>query len=57
MDSTGLIRIVGRIKEIIIRGGVNISAKEIEDVLMLHDLIDFAAVKFKWFLFSFFILI
>ena len=36
--------VTGRIKEIIIRNGENISAKEIEDVLYAHPLIADAAV-------------
>ena len=37
MDSEGYINITGRIKDIIIRGGENISPKEIEDFLYSHD--------------------
>ncbi len=33
MDSAGYVRITGRIKELIIRGGENIAPKEIEDLL------------------------
>jgi len=36
MDSEGYIRITGRIKDIIIRGGENIAPKEIEDLLRQH---------------------
>ncbi len=36
MDHDGFISIVGRIKDIIIRGGENISPKEIEDFLLVH---------------------
>ncbi len=36
MDSEGYVRITGRIKDIIIRGGENISPKEIEDLLRQH---------------------
>jgi len=36
MDSDGYIRITGRIKDIIIRGGENISPKEVEDCLRNH---------------------
>lgn len=39
MDADGYINITGRIKDIIIRGGENISPKEIEDFLYSHDLI------------------
>ena len=37
MDDEGYINITGRIKDIIIRGGENISPKEIEDFLYAHD--------------------
>jgi fatty-acyl-CoA synthase len=37
MDPDGYIRITGRIKDIIIRGGENIAPKEIEDRLREHD--------------------
>ena len=33
MDARGYVRITGRIKELIIRGGENIAPKEIEDLL------------------------
>lgn len=36
MDSTGVVRIVGRTKEMIIRGGINIFPREIEDLLQEH---------------------
>jgi fatty-acyl-CoA synthase len=36
MDEQGYVRITGRIKEIIIRGGENIAPKEIEDLLRRH---------------------
>lgn len=36
MDSAGYIRIVGRIKDMIIRGGENIYPAEVEDVLLGH---------------------
>lgn len=36
MDATGVIRIVGRTKEMIIRGGINIFPREIEDLLQGH---------------------
>ncbi|XP_015788945.1 acyl-CoA synthetase family member 2, mitochondrial [Tetranychus urticae] len=44
MDSKGYIRIVGRLKDIIIRGGLNIYPGEIEDALISHPLISFSAV-------------
>lgn len=37
MDDNGYVSIVGRIKDIIIRGGENISPKEIEDFLIVHE--------------------
>ena len=37
MDVDGYINITGRIKDIIIRGGENISPKEIEDFLYEHE--------------------
>ncbi|RWS20588.1 AMP-binding protein-like protein, partial [Leptotrombidium deliense] len=46
MDANGCFRIVGRTKEIIIRGGINIYPREIEDVLITHPLIKNAAVSF-----------
>ncbi len=36
MDEGGYVRITGRIKDLIIRGGENISPKEIEDLLLQH---------------------
>ncbi|HEY6401793.1 MAG TPA: AMP-binding protein [Blastocatellia bacterium] len=36
MDEEGYVRITGRIKDIIIRGGENISPKEIEDLMRRH---------------------
>jgi cyclohexanecarboxylate-CoA ligase len=36
LDADGYLRIVGRLKDVIIRKGENISAKEIEDVLARH---------------------
>ncbi len=37
IDSDGYVRITGRIKDIIIRGGENIAPKEIEDLLRRHE--------------------
>ncbi len=37
MDKNGYVSITGRIKDIIIRGGENISPKEIEDFLIVHE--------------------
>ncbi len=45
IDHDGFIRIAGRTKDIIIRGGENISVKEIEDLLYAHpDVADVAIV-------------
>ncbi|MBD3724559.1 MAG: AMP-binding protein [Flavobacteriaceae bacterium] len=40
MDEEGYINIAGRIKDVIIRGGENISPREIEEFLYTHDLIE-----------------
>jgi len=44
MDADGYIKITGRIKDLIVRGGVNISPVEIENVLFSHPKIANAAV-------------
>ncbi|TMA36326.1 MAG: cyclohexanecarboxylate-CoA ligase [Deltaproteobacteria bacterium] len=44
LDAHGFLRVTGRLKEIIIRNGENISAKEIEDLLYAHPQIADAAV-------------
>jgi fatty-acyl-CoA synthase len=44
IDRDGRIRITGRIKDIIIRGGENIAPKEVEDVLRAHPSIADASV-------------
>lgn len=44
VDQTGCVRITGRIKDIIIRGGENIGPKEVEDVLRSHPAIADASV-------------
>ena len=44
MDEDGYIRITGRIRDLIIRGGVNISPAEIESVLFSHPKVANAAV-------------
>jgi len=38
------LRIAGRIKDIIIRGGQNISAREVEDYLVAHPAVQAVAV-------------
>ncbi len=44
LDDDGYVAITGRVKDIIIRKGENISAKEVEDLLFTHPKIDDAAV-------------
>ena len=44
IDGDGRVRITGRIKDIIIRGGENIAPKEVEDVLRTHPAIADASV-------------
>jgi fatty-acyl-CoA synthase len=44
IDADGCVRITGRIKDIIIRGGENIAPKEVEDVLRHHPAIADASV-------------
>ena len=45
-DEAGYVRITGRVKDIIIRGGLNISAREVEDLLAGHpDIVDVAVVS------------
>lgn len=43
-DERGYLRIEGRIKDMIIRGGENIYPREIEDVLLAHPAVDAVAV-------------
>ena len=44
MDDEGYIRITGRIKDLIIRGGENIAPKEVEDVLRQHPAVSDVSV-------------
>ncbi|MFE2429293.1 AMP-binding protein [Streptomyces sp. NPDC059373] len=44
MDERGFLRITGRLKEMIIRGGVNIYPREIEELLIAHPAIAYVAV-------------
>lgn len=44
MDDEGFVHIMGRKKEMYIRGGENVYPPEVEDVLMLHPKVLFAAV-------------
>jgi long-chain acyl-CoA synthetase len=43
-DDAGYLRIVGRKKDLIKRGGLNIYPREVEDVLMAHPAVALAAV-------------
>ncbi|KQO65136.1 AMP-binding protein [Curtobacterium sp. Leaf261] len=44
MDPDGFVRVSGRIKDIIIRGGINISSREVEDMLSEHPAVRSVAV-------------
>ncbi|ELD0446120.1 MULTISPECIES: medium-chain fatty-acid--CoA ligase [Enterobacteriaceae] len=44
MDEAGYIKITGRKKDIIVRGGENISSREVEDILLQHTKIHDACV-------------
>jgi acyl-CoA synthetase (AMP-forming)/AMP-acid ligase II len=45
MDPDGFVRVTGRLKDIVIRGGMNISARELEDHLLAHvDIANVAVV-------------
>lgn len=44
MDEDGFVRVTGRLKDIVIRGGMNISARELEDHLLAHPKIANVAV-------------
>jgi cyclohexanecarboxylate-CoA ligase len=44
LDERGVLKVTGRLKDIIIRKGENISAKEVEDVLHLHPAVADVAV-------------
>jgi cyclohexanecarboxylate-CoA ligase len=44
MDADGYLRVTGRLKDIVIRGGMNISARELEDHLLQHPGIQEVAV-------------
>lgn len=44
MDERGYVRVIGRLKDMIIRGGENIYPVEIEEFLLQHDEIEQAAV-------------
>jgi 2,3-dihydroxybenzoate-AMP ligase/mycobactin salicyl-AMP ligase len=44
IDEHGIIRITGRIKDIIIRGGENIAARDVEDLISSHPKVEYVAV-------------
>jgi acyl-CoA synthetase (AMP-forming)/AMP-acid ligase II len=44
MNQSGYVRVTGRIKDIIIRGGMNISALEVEELLLQHPAVKDVAV-------------
>ncbi len=44
IDENGTIRISGRVKDIIIRGGENIGAREVEELISAHALVEYVAV-------------
>ena len=44
MDERGYLRIIGRVKDMLIRGGENVYPREIEDVLVAHRLVGDVAV-------------
>jgi non-ribosomal peptide synthetase component E (peptide arylation enzyme) len=44
IDDKGVIRITGRIKDIIIRGGENIAARDVEDLVSSHPGVEYVAV-------------
>jgi acyl-coenzyme A synthetase/AMP-(fatty) acid ligase len=44
MDDDGFVRVTGRLKDIVIRGGMNISAREVEEHLQRHPAIASVAV-------------
>ncbi|HWE91763.1 MAG TPA: AMP-binding protein [Pseudonocardiaceae bacterium] len=44
MDERGFVRVTGRLKDMIIRGGINIYPREIEETLLTHDAIAEVAV-------------
>lgn len=47
MDAQGYIKLVGRTKEMIIRGGENVYPKEIEELIHQHPSIQEAFVRYK----------
>jgi acyl-CoA synthetase (AMP-forming)/AMP-acid ligase II len=43
MDADGYVRVTGRLKDIVIRGGLNISVRQIEDLLIAHPAVSAVA--------------
>ena len=44
MDESGFLRVTGRLKDIVVRGGLNISVRQVEDELASHPAVDQVAV-------------
>jgi cyclohexanecarboxylate-CoA ligase len=44
MDADGYVRVTGRLKDIVIRGGLNISVRQVEDLLTAHPAVGDVAV-------------
>jgi len=44
IDKNGILRITGRVKDIIIRGGENIGAQEVEELISSHPSVEYVAV-------------
>jgi acyl-CoA synthetase (AMP-forming)/AMP-acid ligase II len=44
MDADGYVRVTGRLKDIVIRGGLNISVRQVEDLLTAHPGVSAVAV-------------
>lgn len=44
MDEDGFVRVSGRLKDIVIRGGLNISVRQVEDLLIAHPAVGDVAV-------------
>lgn len=57
MDKDGYVKIVGRIKEMIIRGGANVYPREVEELLHQHPNILVAAVMSVYHLFHKFMIV
>lgn len=47
MDEKGMLKIVGRTKELIIVGGENVYPREIEEILYTHQAVEIASVCFN----------